>query len=71
MTLSPRLSSWLTPFWADGFPAVPLTNHGLFYLRAFAGTVPSLWNPHGSRIPMTPSVPSGHISDVTPLGSLL
>ena len=56
MTLSPPLSSWLTPFWTYGFLAVPLTNHGLFYLWAFACAVPSLWNPHGPRIPMNPSL---------------
>lgn len=42
MTLSPPLSSWLTPFWTDGFLAVPLTIHGSFYLWAFACALPSL-----------------------------
>lgn len=56
MALSPPLSPWLIPFWTDGFLAVPLTNHGLFYLRAFAHAVPSVWNPHGPWIPVTPSL---------------
>lgn len=56
MTLSPPLSSWLTPFWTDGFLAVPLTIRGSFYLWAFACALPSLWNPHGPCIPMPPSL---------------
>ena len=56
MALSPPLAPWLIPFWTDGCLAVPLTNRGLFYLRASARAVPSVWNPHGPCIPVTPSL---------------